>query len=36
MKFKKYYLEPKKYINITINSDEELLIVRFGNNETDK
>ena len=36
MKLKKYYLEPKKYINITINSDEELLIVRFGNNETDK
>ena len=36
MKFKKYYLEPKKNINITINSDEELLIVRFGNNETDK
>ena len=36
MKFKKYYLEPKKYLNITINSDEELLIVRFGNNETDK
>ena len=36
MKLKKYYLAPKKYINITINSDEELLIVRFGNNETDK
>lgn len=29
-------MAPKKYINITINSDEELLIVRFGNNETDK
>ena len=36
MKFKRYYLTAKKYINITINSDEELLIVRFGNNETDK
>lgn len=36
MKLKKYYLAQKKYINITINSDEELLIVRFGNNETDK
>lgn len=36
MEFKKYYLEPKKYINIAVNSDEDLLIVRFGNNETDK
>lgn len=34
--FKKYYLEPKKYINIAVNSNEDLLIVRFGNNETDK
>lgn len=36
MEFKKYYLEPKKYINIAVNSNEDLLIVRFGNNETDK